>query len=100
VSDTETPAEVLANCTNELRESLCPAPDDILEELSPRTQLFFVRQLASELLVSFASRVDPDDPDAEALEGTVGKALAAIGEATGNLTAACIAMGVFPEDAT
>lgn len=82
----------------ELQGAMVPAPDDILSEVGPFAELWFVRQVTCELLVSYAMRLDPDDPDAEALEGTVGKALTAIGEATGILNAACIAMGLIDPD--
>lgn len=90
--------ESVQACLDELGRASCLTPRDILEELSPLTQLYYTQQMVDELLRSYAARTDPDDPDAVALEESVGVALAGITTASGNLMAACIAMGVFPTD--
>jgi hypothetical protein len=98
MTDESPTADAREGAKRELAEAMVPAPDDLLSEVGPYAQLWFVYNLASELLIAYASRLDPDDDDADALEGTVGKALAGIGEATGMLAAACVAMGLLPAE--
>ena len=94
-----TPDEWVSAITTEIGTAGCPTPDDILSELSPLAQLYFVEQLAYGLLHAWAARIAADvgTPE-EAPEGVV-QALDAVGIAAGNLDAALILMGVLPEDA-
>lgn len=89
--------EALTACQDELVSEMVPAVDDILDGLSPLTQVYFVYSLANQLLINLAAGTDPDDEDADVLEGTVGVALAGCTEASGNYLAALVALGVLPE---
>lgn len=91
--------DALASAQSELAAASVPTPDDILADVGPLAQLYYLERLAYTVLSNFtamltADGIDPVDDDSEPV-----RALAAIGEACGNLDGACILLSILPEDA-
>lgn len=85
--------------TTELAQVAVPSPDDILSELSPLAQLYFVEQLAWELLRSYAAMGAATEGDEDAESSNLSGALTGIGVAAGALDESCVLMGLLPPEA-
>lgn len=84
----------------ELTVNTIPDPEQLLSDLSPFAQVYYVEQVAYFTMEQLARKLLAD-PDGE-VTGDDGPALAlqAMMTACGNLDAACVALGILPEDAT
>jgi hypothetical protein len=83
----------------ELATFMFPAPEDCVGDLTPITGLFYVEQWAYALLarwIDASATAADEDTD---VQTQVAQALTGIGEACGNLDAACALMGIVPPEA-
>jgi hypothetical protein len=84
----------------ELARAMVPAPDDLLADVGPLAQLLFIERTCYSVLQSWAAMLSGDEAaDVDDDSGPV-RALAAIGQAAGNLDAACVEVSILPPDAT
>jgi len=83
----------------ELAEQMFPAPEDYLNAVGPLAQLFYLDQLAYQVMKNFAAMLAnaPGGPPPDGSEPV--QALQAITEACGNLDGACVLLSIFPDEA-
>lgn len=91
--------EVLLDCRAELAGIMAPAPDDLLAEMSPLTRLFFVEQLAYEMLGSFVAMAVESEGDEDVESSDLSTVLECMAQAAGMLDTACILLGILPTEA-
>lgn len=94
---TETDAQQLA--VNELAAATVPTPDDLLGDVGPLAQVFYLEQLAYAVMRAYTAMLSASDDDAMPDDSEPVRALAALGEACGNLDAACILLSILPPEA-
>jgi hypothetical protein len=96
---TTDPIDTMEMARSELAREMYPSPEDMIPELSPLAALFFTEQCAVELLKHYITSLEGEDQDALDTSEGIGKALEAIAQALGMLDAACVAMGILPDEA-
>lgn len=83
----------------ELRAQMVPTPDDIVDMVGTVTQVYYLQMLAYSVMTQLVAKAEVEgESDDDADQVTV-KVLEAISTACGNLTAACVYMGILPEEA-
>jgi hypothetical protein len=84
---------------DELAEAMFPAPEDFLNDVGPLAQLYYVEQLAYQVMGNFAAML-ANAPGGSPEDGSEPvQALSAIAEACGNLDAACVLLSILPAEA-
>ncbi len=88
-------ATLLETAKVALKSNLIPVPEDLLSELDPVTLVFWAEEVMAFVSVAYLESLS-DSASAD-LEPGAGPIVAgeAVVEALGNLTAACLALGIF-----
>lgn len=87
--------DALQMARDELGAAMVPAPDDLLADVGPLGQVYFLNQAADHVVRSIVGMMS--GPEAEVLDDDSGpvRALAACTIALGNIGAACVALSIF-----
>jgi hypothetical protein len=84
---------------DELATAMVPAPDDLLSDVGPLAQLYFLNQCAEYVMKAWVGMLQGDTAAGVEDDSEPVRALAAIANATGQLAAACQLVSIFDRDA-
>lgn len=94
-TDTEDPAE---NAAAELASNTVPTPDDLLSDVGPLTQLWYLRELSYSVMRVLAATLSIDQGDDMPDDSEPVRALAVVALVAGELDGACVLVGLLPPD--
>jgi hypothetical protein len=84
---------------DELGAAMVPTPDDVLADVGPLGQLYYLEQLAWTVFKNWTAFLASDSESSPDAKDERVEALEAIGLATGNTDQACIILGILPPEA-
>jgi hypothetical protein len=83
---------------NELGQNMVPTPDDLLGDLSPITQVWYLRELAYSVMRTLAATLAIDGADELPDDSPPVRTLAVVSTVAGELDGAAILVGLLPDD--
>lgn len=91
--------DTFALATEELTEHAIPDPEMLLTELSPFSQVYYVKEVAFEVLRQLTANIAADTDSGLDSESEAVRAANAVGMACGQLFEACVFLGIHdPEE--
>lgn len=90
--------DTFALATEELTEHAIPDPEMLLTELSPFSQVYYVKEVAFEVLRQLTASIAADTESGLDEESGAVRCANAIGMACGQLFEACVALGIHDPD--
>jgi len=85
---------------NELAEAMTPSPDDLLADVGPLGCAFFATETLAFVAGRFVGTIASEQGEHLTDDDPPATALAAITTALGNMHHACVALSIYPADAT
>jgi hypothetical protein len=83
---------------NELAHNTVPTPDDLLADVGPLTQLWYLRELSYSVMRILAATLSIGDGEAPPDDSAPVRALAVVSTVAGELDGACTLVGLLPDD--
>lgn len=84
----------------ELAANMTPAPDAIVEDLSPMASLFYLERLAWQVLTSWTAHVTEMGSAEVELQDDIAQTLNGLATAVGMIDGVCERIGLIPQGAT
>lgn len=94
----QTEVDALELAKTELGEAMVPDPIDMLQDVGPLAQLWFLHQCAYGVLQSFTGMLSGDEATGLADDSEPVRAFAAVAKACGNLDGAAQLLSLLPPD--
>lgn len=83
----------------ELAQAVVPTPDDLLGDVGPTTQLFYLERTAYTVLGNWAAMLSGDEAADLGEADELTRAMNALAEVCGLLDGACVMVGLLPDEA-
>lgn len=97
--DDDEPADALELAKSELAEAMVPDPEDLLADVGPLAQLFYLNQTAYQVLKNYAAMLTAKGIETPADDSEPVRALQMVAEACGMLDGACQELSILPREA-
>lgn len=94
---TDTDIDPAADAAHELASNTVPTPDDLLADVGPLTQLWYLRELSYSVMRLMAATLSIEGTDELPDNSPPVRALAVVSTVAGELDGACVLVGLLPD---